>query len=170
MDHEKIRSLAITLGAAFIGLSVVACAAPSRDVPAEEIYNRLMTQLSDDVVKQSYGGGKTPEGSLFPYRTQKRAKSLAVCINWDRSNRYSIDYIGWSYNSGYRAIGLSKTVSMRNCQQAYESKYTCKCQIADSNDRNVLEVPDEFLARYGSTTDTGTGTSDPTCTARRILG
>jgi hypothetical protein len=153
----KIRNLAYALVAAFIGLSVVACTAPSKDAPTEEIYNRLMTQLSDDVVETSWGGNKTPEGTIFPYRTQKRAKSLAVCINWDRSNRYNIAFSGWSSNSGYREIGKSKTASMHNCKQAHESNSTCKCQIIDSNDKNVMEVPAEFLAHYSSTMDNEAG-------------
>ena len=143
----KIRCLGDALGGALIVLSVVACATPSRDAPTEEIYNRLITQLSDDVVAHSYGGAKSPVGSVFPYRTGKRAKSLAVCINWDRSTRYNIAYDGWASNSGYRQIGRSKNASMQDCLSAY-SKDTCKCELVDSNDKNVLEVPDEFLARY----------------------
>ena len=156
----KIRNLAQPLFCALIGLSVVACATPSRDARTEEVYNRLMAQLSDDVVGVSWGGNKTPEGTVFPYRTEKRAKSLAVCINWDESSRYKIAEYGWSSFSGSRRIGASKTASMHDCQQNRESKYTCECQIVDANDKNVLEVPDDFLTRYSSTTDQETGVPD----------
>jgi hypothetical protein len=96
-------------------------------------------------------GGWTGKGKEFTYRKYKENKTLAVCINWDPSSHGLIVYNGAWVSHGYSMKGKSKRNAILHCQQVYEKKYGCACQVIDQNDENVIEVPDEFLARYMGT-------------------
>lgn len=116
----------------------------------EEIYNRIMTSTSfGKLVRRDWS---TPGKRLSSgYSSAEEFKTLAVCINWDASDHDQIIYDRWWYSHNYRLPSKSKREAVLNCKQAYEKTYGCTCEAVDQDDENVLEVPDEFLARYMGT-------------------
>lgn len=114
----------------------------------EEIYNRIMTSVSGDKVSRRDWSKPSGKRASSAYRSAEEFKTLAVCIYWNTSSHYSIEYRGWSYNSNNRSKSESKSYAILNCKQSYEIKYGCTCAAVDQDDENVLVVPEEFLARY----------------------
>jgi TPR repeat protein len=114
----------------------------------EKIYNRIMALVSDDTIAETTSGDDlTDLGQKMAYRSYEINKTLAVCIDWNRSGQNNIFYAGWWATERAWSKGESKRVAMQDCLNRYESE-GCQCQVVDQNDENVLEVPPDFLARY----------------------
>ncbi len=121
----------------------------------EKIYNQLMAQLLNDIVPNT--------GQKFAYRSFEINKTLAVCIDWNGSNPNDIFYGGSWGAFGYEWTDESKREAMRTCQSEYESR-GCQCQVVDQNDKNVLQVPHDFLALHsGSGSSRSTQTDSSIC-------
>ncbi len=132
----------------------------TKDQASAEIYDRILTMVLLSKVRYSLGDG-ADEGKDYAYRSWEEHKTLAVCINWEQSSHEIIFEKGAWTSYGYHMKGESKRNAIQNCKTTREKKYGCTCQAVDQNDENVLEVPDEFLARYmGTQPSAGPGKFD----------
>lgn len=130
------------------------------DQARAEIYDRIMTMVLLGKVRYVLGTA-TDRGKEFAYRSYEKHKTLAVCINWEPSSHERIVHNGSWASHQYNMTFESKRKAILLCQQVYEKKYGCTCQAIDQNDENILEVPNEFLARYmGTQPSAGPGKFD----------
>ena len=114
----------------------------------EEIYSRIMTGATIDKLGRrdwSKPGGKRVSSG---YSSAEEIKTLAVCINWNGSSHEVIDYSSWWYSYNYLSTSESKSNAIINCKLSYEKEYGCTCEAVDQDNKNILVVPEEFLARY----------------------
>lgn len=120
---------------------------------ADELKSRAYDQLMRKALSarvsvlkgEPYGVKK---GEVNPYRRTKREKVLAICVDWIASTPDFFVGRTWSVQVGSNRY-TRRTAAMFYCKKyQHARRQSCTCAFVDENDRNVLQLPKEFLARY----------------------
>jgi hypothetical protein len=113
----------------------------------EKAYHRIMELALTGVTASGTGTGASYVGKSNRYRALGSGKAMAVCVYWSANSIEALKIGGWSHNSNQDrpSMGALRNGAMEGCVKS-EPK-GCKCQIVDENDKNVLQVPDDFYQR-----------------------
>ena len=120
----------------------------TREEVSKQVYDKIMIPLMTQKFSQFSG---IDSGKPINYRGEKPDKVVVSCIDWKGSTITSVTSRGSSLDWVERwqqgaSLGKLRRVAMDSCTTQRESK-GCKCQIVDENDKNVLQVPDDFYQR-----------------------
>ena len=116
-------------------------------------YQKLMEIVLGEKIAVSFGegGGKVVGrvGGINNYRKIRDSKVLSVCIFWHGNSVDELRMASWASTSAERlGMGRLRRENLSNCQSfAKGNGQECKCQIVDENDKNKLELPEDWKAR-----------------------
>ena len=113
----------------------------------QKAYDKIMELALAGVATSGVGTGASYVGKPNNYRTLGSGKVMAVCIYWSADSVGVLKTGGWATRTNVErpSMGALRNEAMQVCVKS-EPK-GCKCQIVDENDKNVLQVPDEFYQR-----------------------
>lgn len=125
-------------------------AAPAPDPAAirQKAYERIMEITLSRKITGGTGLGQAYVGKQNDYRNKSNGKAMAVCIDWSGRTINSIRTGGsnfsWASDHAPRMQSIRES-ALQGCAKNEANR--CRCQIVDENDRNVLQVPDDFIGR-----------------------
>ena len=133
--------------------------AANPDTTSYKIYSELMDQILGQKLGKVSNGTAYRTGSLNPYRKGFPGfshKALAACMIWDVENA-RVSYKNW-FSSGNTDWNYAAVGALNNCEHYKRQKsLSCKCQVVDHDDINVLEIPYDFRRAYESRPENGPG-------------
>ncbi len=150
--------------AAWLALALAASSGPgSAQAPAEasriaQLFHEqaLARQDTSYVVYEPGVRG----GVLSKYRHAGEPKALAICIDWDvstparaviRGSAESVPPDTWPYGARSRHPERVRQEALDGCERMKaHHKTRCDCAMADIDGRNVLSLPDRFVAKLGA--------------------
>ncbi|MGQ0676616.1 MAG: caspase family protein [Rhodospirillales bacterium] len=119
-------------------------ASMTREEIAKSVYERVINKLFAQKFSAT-SSARVVGKPISIYRTEEQNKAIAACLDWSGNDVDAVvsraDWIG----SDYSFLTAARKYTLENCAK-YEFR-GCKCQIVDENDKNVLQVPDEFYRR-----------------------
>lgn len=132
------------------GISTQEKNAVAPDKTSYKIYSELMDQILGQKLGSVSNGTAYRPGTVNPYRSGFPGlshKALAACMIWDVENAKA-SYKNW-FSSGNSDWNYAAVGAVNSCEQYKRQKsLSCKCQVLDHDDINVLEIPYDFRRAY----------------------
>jgi hypothetical protein len=137
-----------------VSVSLPAQAAPPAETIAQ-IQGRMYRTLKANILSARISRGPYTRQRLADvYQTANKPKALSACMNWKESTASTPVFANWYFVIGDGACGPTNSAEARQCalNECIESELCSgaheTCTVVDINDRNVLELPPDWIARH----------------------
>ena len=122
------------------------------DKTKQSVYTDLMSEILGTKIGNTGNSSSYRPGEDNPYRKGIPGyshKALAACLIWVPEN-LDVDFQYWQVQPN-NDWNYAAFYALDKCEKYKRQKsLTCKCQLVDHDDVNVLEVPDDFRTAYES--------------------
>lgn len=153
------REAAETKRAASKGTEGVALAPSIQDDNSQERKNTTNDRaIEAKILEQVYVFFHTVVWSQEKWKSVGRKKAAAICIDWETSSPDEIaildsgggpDDFAWGATWNASKVAHATAGAVNKCVDVRTSKkLTCKCVVVYENDKQTLQIPQSFVARF----------------------